>query len=189
MQIFISLAAANPTKKSFTRTESYGPANLELKFDGASETYSVTWVNKMSNITTKLTKIGDSSYVVENVSPRTPQATFTYKEIRESVMAFFINCDLTRISNENVTESRRTIGDLVKQVENKRTLNLSIKNITFNKEHKAMHKPVLVGANREQEGIMVGINWSGTRAKVALYDDHNLPTRIVEMDTSLIWVE
>lgn len=189
MQIFISLASTKPVKKDFQRSESFGPASLDIKFNGASETYSITWVNKMSNITTKLTKIGESSYVVENVSPRTPQATFTHKDVREAVMGFFVNCDQQRIPNDRVLESRKLVADVVKQIENKRTLNLSIKNITFNKEHKALHKPVLVGANRDQQGIMIGINWAGTRAKVALYDDHNLPTRIVEMETSLIWIE
>lgn len=189
MRIFISLASSKPAKKSSLRKETFGAATLEIKFDGPSETFAVTWVNKMSNITTKLTKIGTSSYVVENVSPRTPQATFTYNDLREAVTSFFINCDATRISGEHILESRKLTAESVKQFENKRTLNLSIKNITFTKEHKALHKPVLIGSNREQQGIMIGINWSGTRAKVALYDDNNLPTRIVELDTSLIWIE
>lgn len=189
MQIFISLATTKPAKKDFQRSESFGPVTLEVKYNGASDTYIFTWWNKMSNISTKLTKIGDASYVVENVSPRTPQATFTHKDLREAVMGFFVNCDQTKLSDERVLDARRLIADIVKQIENKRTLNLSIKNITFNKEHKALHKPVLVGANRDQAGIMIGINWAGTRAKVALYDDHNLPTRIVEMETSMIWIE
>lgn len=186
MLVFISLAA---TANAALRRETYGPVQIEIKFDKVGNVYSLTWTNKMTNVQTKLIKLGKDAFMVENKAPKTPLVSYPYKDVREACMTFFMNADIRRLKEDLVFTCRKFVADQVKAFEGKKMLNINVKNITYAREHRAMNTPVLVGPNREQQGIMVGLNWAGTRAKVAMFDENNMPTRVVEFDTSLVWIE
>lgn len=188
MRIFISLNNADVIQKT-RESQTSGPIVLTTETERADTgtNYSISWLNKMTNIETRLVKLGKDSYIVENKAPKTPAVVYSYTDLRDAVMTYFVNIDLSRLSETLSDKLKKIVGEKVKLYENVRSLQVNLRP-TIRKEHKALNKPVLVGARKDQRGIMVGINWSGSRAKVALLDAKGHPTRIVELDTELIWL-
>lgn len=189
MRIFISLCNATPDTQKVVDSQNVGPITFTVVTERTStETaYSITWLNKMTNIETRFIKLGKDSYVIESKAPKTPLITYTYTELRDAAMTFFVNIDTSRLSETLEQKLKRTAADKIKMYENKRTLNINMKP-TIRREHKALYCPVLVGAKQDIRGIMVGINWAGSRAKVAILDKNGHTVKVIELETELLWI-
>lgn len=183
MRILISLS-----RGSVIEEKSFGPAKVVSERTLESNLYTVTWLNKMTNNIVRFIKASSNDFVIEIKNVRAPAITYQYTDLRDALMTFLVNLDLSRMSETLLDKCKKFVGDLVKGFEKRRTLNINLKE-TYKREHKALNTPVLIGNQRDQKGIMIGINWAGSRAKVALLDESGEPTgKIVELDTKVLWL-
>lgn len=176
MLIFIALGKVHTS----------GPVTVTTEKNGTN--WSVLWLNKMTNAVTKLTRLNPNEYVIENTTPRTPTVTYEHTITKEACLTFFINADTERLSEDRIKKARNEVVDFIKSVENLSKLEIDIKDSARNRHRKALNKPVLVGKNKELKGIMLGLNWSATQAKVAILGASGLPVRVVELPTTFVWL-
>lgn len=176
MLIFIALGKVHTSGPVIVTTEEHGT------------NWSVLWLNKMTNAVTKITRLNPNEYVIENTTPRTPTVTYEHTITKEACLTFFINADTERLSEEHIKKARKEVIDFIKSVEKLSKLELNLKDSSRNRQRKALNKPVLIGKNKELKGIMLGLNWAATQAKVAILGESGLPIRIVEMPTTLVWL-
>lgn len=169
-------------------SKDYNAGPIVINTNTTTAGWNVSWLNRMTNAVTKLTRLNKDEYVVENKTPRTPSVTYEHTLLKEACLTFFINADCQRVAPEIVVKSREAASDFIKEKENLKVLNFNIRPSSRVRQRKAMNKPVLIGKNKERSGILLGLDWSAEKAKVAVLDSAGALLRVVEIPTSLVWL-
>lgn len=182
MKIFISLSS-----KAVRITENFGPLSLDVRRVDKN-IYSVAWHNKMKNVVTNFAKMGVKNYLVTSAGPNLPDNAFPANDLKQSLLTFFNNCSILKVTDENILTARKWIGEIIKNYEGVKSLNIRLS--TRSREQDNLYLPVTYGpAGSKKKGILLSIVPLSEKCRVLMLNDDNSHGNVLEMPKDQIWID
>lgn len=166
-----------------------GNVLLSWQYEESTRLYRCTWKSRLSNSVTVINRLGIDKYLVSRTSPRMSQPmSYVFNDKEPAIQAFFCNLDLFRITDDLAKDARSWCGDHIKRAE-------GLKSIYFNpkktkKQQTSFNKTILIGNNKQHQGILVGIDFTGKKVRVRVEDPNTGklgPEKTITAD--LAWLE
>lgn len=169
-------------------TQMYGNIQLSWVYDSDSKLYRCIWKSRLSNSVTTINRLGSDKYLVSRTAPNMEAQSYMFADKEPAIRAFFVNTDIYRLPDKQCDEGRKWCSTHLKNAEGLKSIYFNAK--TTKAAQSCFNKTVLVGNNKQFEGKLLAVDFTGKKVKVQLLDPKTKKfgtTKTVSSD--IVWYE
>lgn len=169
-------------------TQMYGNIQLSWVYDSESKLYRCIWKSRLSNSVTTINRLGLDKYLVSRTAPNMEAQSYMFADKEPAIRAFFVNTDIYRLPDKQCDEARKWCSTHLKNAEGLKSIYFNAK--TTKAAQSRFNKTVLVGSNKQFEGKLLAVDFTGKKVKVQLLDPKTKKfgtTKTVSSD--IVWYE
>ncbi|MDP2560768.1 hypothetical protein [Psychrobium sp. 1_MG-2023] len=182
----------NLTNEPMLIKQIIGPIILRFKHFG-NETYSISWVSKLTQVTTTLSKVNGSQYTIHRAWKQKKHVheplIEEFDTLKRALSYFLVNTDTYKVAKSVVKDAKEQVVDWIAQIEETPVT-------SYPKTSKAQSRigfPVLVGEHQEREGIVLKMLPPEKPGRSPLIElrltSGSRSGKIIRIPTNKVWIE